>query len=90
MRQAYLFALCLGVGLAASGAADAHKSKGKARIYSSDAYEDQRDQRRNDRARRYSQDSEADIIRAESCDPGGRFTGYPAWARAAFTCGSQR
>lgn len=42
------------------------------------------------RARRQSGDSEADIIRAESCDPAGRFDGYPAWARAAFTCGSQR
>jgi hypothetical protein len=42
------------------------------------------------RNRQYSRDTEADIIRAQSCDPAGRFSGYPAWARAAFTCGSQR
>lgn len=45
---------------------------------------------RSYRSGKYARDTEADIIRAESCDPAGRFSGYPAWARAAFTCGSQR
>lgn len=26
-------------------------------------------------------------LRANDCDPGGEYSGYPDWARAAFTCG---
>ena len=28
--------------------------------------------------------------RAVSCDPAGQYSGYPDWARAAFSCGSRR
>lgn len=77
-------------------AAVASQDRGKPRLnsYSSGSYEVRESHRTGKqhryRARRQSADSEADIIRAESCDPGGRFDSYPAWARAAFTCGSQR
>lgn len=81
---------------AVANVAEASQDRGKPRLnsYTSGGYEAQEARRagreQRYRARRQSGDSEADIIRAESCDPGGRFDGYPAWARAAFTCGSQR
>ncbi|MEQ1710713.1 MAG: hypothetical protein ABL908_04855 [Hyphomicrobium sp.] len=76
-----------------AAAAEASRDRAKSRYdakLSSDAYDDRRGTReRHNRTRRPNGDSEADIIRAESCDPAGRFAGYPAWARAAFSCGSQ-
>lgn len=45
---------------------------------------------RYERRARRARESEMDIIRAESCDPGGSYSSYPAWARSAFTCGNQR
>ena len=86
--------LCVASGAFGATAAEAGHSGYQAR--SSEAAAEQqlrRQQRREERQardRRYSQDSEADRIRTESCDPAGRFESYPAWARAAFTCGSQR
>ncbi len=91
-----VIALSAFVTLAMIAAAGASQERGKPRhnSYSTGSYEAEAARRAGKdhryRARRQSADSEADIIRAESCDPGGRFDGYPAWARAAFTCGSQR
>lgn len=73
--------------VATTSPAEARREKFKSRDHVH-SYDERYD--RSHRARRAYRDSEMDIIRAESCDPGGRFSGYPAWARAAFTCGSQR
>ncbi len=89
-----VIALSVLATIAMAATAEASRDRGKSRHYatgSSDAHDDRRGTReRQHRARRHGGDSEADIIRAESCDPAGRFADYPAWARAAFTCGSQR
>jgi hypothetical protein len=31
----------------------------------------------------------AEQDRANNCDPAGRYSGYPAWARNAFSCGDR-
>ena len=82
------------VSMVSAAYASQDRSKPRHNSYTTGAYQHHETRgNRTDyryRARRESADSEADIIRAESCDPAGRFDGYPAWARAAFTCGSQR
>lgn len=39
---------------------------------------------------RHSSGESHDRVRAQSCDAAGEYSGYPDWARAAFTCGRSR
>lgn len=94
--HARMFAVTALAAVSMAAVAEAGEDRGKARHDSdrSGSYEVREAHRAGKQyryqGRRRSADSEADIIRAESCDPGGRFDAYPAWARSAFTCGSQR
>jgi hypothetical protein len=88
--RAFVIALCLAAGVMVATDAVAQQSKGKARQGEAAAAPERRDERPAYRARGASAESEMDRIRAESCDPSGRYSDYPAWARAAFTCGSPR
>lgn len=84
-----MIGLCFTASLTVAASADAPRGEGKPHR-SEVARGERGDARRDTRPRRQTGENEMDRIRAESCDPAGRFDGYPAWARAAFTCGSQR
>jgi hypothetical protein len=46
-------------------------------------------QARQDKTRHQRLLDSAEEDRANSCDPAGRYSGYPAWARNAFSCGDR-
>jgi len=68
---------------------DDNKSSAKAR-FATESARTARSGAAWSRRKPLSQDSQAEIDRAASCDPAGRFDGYPAWARIAFACGDRR
>lgn len=85
MRWALLCIPALALATVAPGPADA----GKRKIQPRDRAEQHHYPRGQGWRQRDSSD-ERDRLRAESCDPAGEYRGYPAWARAAFTCGRTR
>lgn len=83
--------IALTLAAALSTGIEAHAGYKKNKSYHSGEWsEDARHRSRSDRRSHYSRDTSADIDRANNCDPGGRFGGYPAWARIAFACGGDR
>lgn len=85
MRMVLLCVSALAIATAVPDPADARKRKALPQDRAEQHYSP-----RGQSWRRQDSSDAQDRLRAESCDPSGQYRAYPAWARAAFTCGRSR